>query len=930
MPALSLPGIVRAESQSTLRFIPVIDLAFVDPIYSTAQVSRNHGFMVYDTLYGMSSSLQVSPQMLSGHTISGDGLQWDLTLRDGLFWHDGERVLARDCVASIRRWAARDGFGGELMEATAELSATDDRTIRFRLKRPFPLLPQALGKAAINACFMMPERLASQDPFKPLTEVIGSGPFRYLADERVQGARNAYAKFERYQPRTDGKPDWTAGPKIVHYDRVVWTTTPDAGTGVAALQTGEQDWQETTPHDLLPIIKAAGDIDTRILDPRGYACMLRLNHLQPPFDNPAVRRALLGAIDQSAFMTAVAGTDPAFQVSPIGYFAPGTPMASEVGLDVFRGPRDYAKVKADLKAAGYNGEKIVLLVPTNSLAQKPLGEIAVDSLRKAGMNVEYAGLDFAERQSRRLVREREDGGLAQPVAGGLRARRAAAHLPRDPGGGVRGNPLYSDRPVQAADRLSQGHHRHSRRHRRVLERTPRMSTIAIFGSYVLSRKDGAQDVLRDHWVLVEGKKIAAVTRDKPSADEVYDRPGRFVLPGLLNLHNHCFSEAVARSHSEDGNGRKNNQSIVYTVLLPLTKRGADILSAEERMAVARLGILQLLKGGATTVMEPFRNSIPEMFDAAEEMGIRFYGAPYLFSTSDAKAGSDGVVQYSGDDGAADMATWDALYQRWNNRGDGRISLAMSPHATDTCGPDLLKACAARARELGVPITTHMAQSRGEVETIGKRYGGRTPAEYLDWLGLLAPDLMAEHCMFSTDDDLKLMAARGMTVLNCPRVFARAGVTAAFSRFAEHGVRTVVGTDGYNMDLLGELNAASLISKITSKRADVANSPELIEANTAVAADVVKRPDLGRIEPGATADLTVVDLTHPHLQPLFDPRRALIALANRANIDQVIVDGRVLVEGGRYLGADEAAITAAGSAAIGKIWDLPEAQAAFNG
>jgi cytosine/adenosine deaminase-related metal-dependent hydrolase len=144
------------------------------------------------------------------------------------------------------------------------------------------------------------------------------------------------------------------------------------------------------------------------------------------------------------------------------------------------------------------------------------------------------------------------------------------------------------------------------------------------------------------------------------------------------------------------------------------------------------------------------------------------------------------------------------------------------------------------------------------------------------------------------------------------------------------VRTVIGTDGYNMDLLGELNAASLISKVTAQRADVANSPELIEANTAIAADVIKRPDLGRIEPGATADLTVVDLTHPHLQPLFDPRRALIALANRANIDQVMVDGRVLVDEGRYLGADEAAITAAGTAAIGKIWNLPEAQAAFNG
>ena len=457
-----------------------------------------------------------------------------------------------------------------------------------------------------------------------------------------------------------------------------------------------------------------------------------------------------------------------------------------------------------------------------------------------------------------------------------------------------------------------------------------MSTIAIFGSYVLSRRDGVQEVLRDHWVLIECNKIAAVTRGRPSADKIYDQPGRFILPGLLNLHNHCFSEAVARSHTEDGNGRRNNQSIVYTVLLPLTRRGAELLSSQERLAVARLGILQLLKGGATTVMEPFRNTIPETFDAADEMGIRFYGAPYLFSTSDAEAGPDGVVRYAGDDGAADLATWNALYQRWNGRGEGRIWLAMSPHATDTCGPDLLRACAARARELGVPITTHVAQSRAELEVIGKRYGGRTPAEYLDWLGLLAPDLLAAHCIASTDSDLRLMAARGAAVLNCPRVFARAGITAAFSRFAACGVRTVVGTDGYNMDLLGELNAASLISKITSQRADVANSPDLIESVTATAASLINRPDLGMIVPGATADLTVVDMTHPHLQPLFDPRRALIALANRANIDQVVVDGRVLIDAGRYVHGDEAAIISAAAAAIGKIWDLPEAQAAFNG
>lgn len=459
-------------------------------------------------------------------------------------------------------------------------------------------------------------------------------------------------------------------------------------------------------------------------------------------------------------------------------------------------------------------------------------------------------------------------------------------------------------------------------------------TTAIFGSYVLARGDGGQAIKRDHWVLLEDTRIAAVQPTRPLADTVFDRPGQFVLPGLINLHNHGFSEAVARTHTEDGRGRENGRSIVYTVLLPLTKRGIEILTPAERLDVARLGILQLLRGGATAVMEPFRNGIPETFQAAAEMGIRFWGAPYLFSTGDARMQPDGTVRYlsegGGDDGEADLATWNALHASWNGAADGRIGLAMSPHATDTCGPDLLRACAARARELGVPITTHLAQSRQEVETIGARHGGRTPAEFLDWLGLMAPDLLAAHCIASSDDDLRLMASRGATVLNCPRVFARAGVTAAFGRFTRHGVRTVVGTDGYDMDLLGELNAASMISKLAAADPTVATAPELIEAVTATAADVVRRSDLGRIEPGATADLTVVDLTHPQLAPLADPRRGLIALASRADIAQVFVDGRLLVDAGHLVTGDEAAICRSGVAAIERIWDLPEARVALAG
>ena len=456
-----------------------------------------------------------------------------------------------------------------------------------------------------------------------------------------------------------------------------------------------------------------------------------------------------------------------------------------------------------------------------------------------------------------------------------------------------------------------------------------MST-AIFASYLLAHEDGGQTVLRDRWVLIEGKRIAAITASRPAAATVLDRPGRFVLPGLMNLHNHAYSEAIARSLTEDGNARKRNRSIVYTVLMPLSRRGIEILSHSERLAIARLGILQLLRGGATSVMDLFRNGIPEMFEAAAEMGIRFWGAPYVFSTADAEIQPDGTMRYAGDDGAADLAAWKALHARWEGAAGGRIHLAMAPHATDTCGPDLLREAAAQARARGVPLTTHMAQSPDELATIAARHAGRTPAEYLDWLGLLAPDLLAAHCIDSTDADLRLMAARGASVLNCPRVFARAGTVAAFGRFAAHGVRTLVGTDGYNADMLGELHAASTISKIALGKPDVATAPELLDAVTAQAAAAVGRPDLGTIAPGATADLTVVDMTHPQLQPLADPRRGLIALANRADIAEVFVDGEHLIAGGRYTKGDEAAIAAAGTAAVARIWALPEARAAFEG
>jgi peptide/nickel transport system substrate-binding protein len=398
---LARPALVRAASTTTLHFIPQIDLSILDPHITFAYVTRGHGYMIFDTLYGQDGSFRPTPQMLAGHTIENDGKLWRLTLRSGLLWHDGPPVLARDCVASIRRWAKRDALGSALMAATDELSAADDQTIQFRLKKPFPLLPNALGKVTSAMPAMMPERLANTDPFKPISEMIGSGPFRFVANERVAGDRAVYERFDKYQPRPDGTPDWTAGPKQVHLDRVIWTTIPDVSTKAAALQNGEQHWWENPSADLLPLLRADRHITLEVINPTGAVNMMRPNHAQPPFNNPAILRAMLYAFDQSAFMQAIVGSDPALYHVPHGFFCPNTPMASEAGLEPLRGQRDLAKAKRLIKEAGYGGEKVAMLVASDYPQFKAIGDVAADVMGQIGLNVDYVATDWGTMLQRR-------------------------------------------------------------------------------------------------------------------------------------------------------------------------------------------------------------------------------------------------------------------------------------------------------------------------------------------------------------------------------------------------------------------------------------------------------------------------------------------------------------------------------------------------
>jgi peptide/nickel transport system substrate-binding protein len=404
---LAAPGIVQAEGGKTVTFVPHADLASLDPVWTTADITRNYSLAVFDTLFGYDADFKVQPQMVDGMNTAADGLTWELTLRDGLKFHDGEKVLARDCVATIKRFAARYPFGQALMKRVDEISAPLDTVIRFRLKRPFALLPNALAEVY---CAIMPTRLAETDPMKQIPEAIGSGPFKFAADERIPGQRVVFVKNPAYVPRSSGVASFNAGPKIVNIDRVVWTVIPDPATAEAALAQGEIDWWENPTIDLLPQIRKNPAITAVVKDRTGEIACLRFNHTLPPFDNAAIRRVVLAAMDQKEVMEAVSGAEPSLIKTDVGIFVPGTPMASTVGVEQTRGPKDINKLKADLAASGYKGEKIVILAATTIPTIWAEAQVASDILKQIGFNTDFQAMDWPTVVARRASREPIDKG----------------------------------------------------------------------------------------------------------------------------------------------------------------------------------------------------------------------------------------------------------------------------------------------------------------------------------------------------------------------------------------------------------------------------------------------------------------------------------------------------------------------------------------
>jgi peptide/nickel transport system substrate-binding protein len=428
--ALTLPAIARAESTRVIKFTPEADLAVLDPVWTTASQTTQHAFLIYDTLWGQDTDYRPQPQMLQGHAVENDGKLWRLSLRDGLKWHDGEPVLARDCAASIRRWARRDTFGQAFLAAADEIGAADDRTIVLRMKYTFPV-PDALSKITANICAMMPERVANTDPFTQIKDTVGSGPYKFKADERIPGARVVWERNAAYVPRAGGVPGGTAGPKITYFDRVEWNILQDATTAASALQRGEIDWLLTPDADLVNMLRARKDLVVRVISPTGSISCMRFNQLQPPFDNPAIRRAFFPAIVQADYMIAMNGEDPTRWRDGVGYFCPGLPMASSAGMEALTGPRSLDAAKRALAAAGYKGERVVLLGPGDVPYAKILADVTADLYKRLGLNLDYQVMDWGTLVQRRAKMDPPDKGgwsVFQTNWGGADQANPAGHV----------------------------------------------------------------------------------------------------------------------------------------------------------------------------------------------------------------------------------------------------------------------------------------------------------------------------------------------------------------------------------------------------------------------------------------------------------------------------------------------------------------------
>lgn len=400
----TLLGWAGPAPAQTVRAVMHAELKHLDPHWTTADITQVHGYMVYDTLFSLDEKGQTQPQMVESYRVSPDRLTYTFTLRDGLKWHDGKPVRSADVVASLKRWAVKDAAGQKLLARTASLEVAGEKGFVLKLKEPYGLVLRALGKEYSYVPFILPERHAVQDPAKPFEgEKIGSGPFVFAEKEWVPGAKTVYLKFKEYLPRKEPASHY-AGGKKVNVERVEFIVIPDQSTAVAALEKGEVDYLQRPHMDQWPLLRKNANIGMYQSDVSQM--QIHPNHLNPPFDNVKARQALMLMTRQEDYLQAIAG-DPANWRTCYTYLGCKGWLETDIGAELLK-QQDLERAKRLLAEAGYKGERIVVMAPSDFATINAASLTTAATLRKLGVNVELQTVDWGTLTSRRPIKDPPD------------------------------------------------------------------------------------------------------------------------------------------------------------------------------------------------------------------------------------------------------------------------------------------------------------------------------------------------------------------------------------------------------------------------------------------------------------------------------------------------------------------------------------------
>ena len=454
----------------------------------------------------------------------------------------------------------------------------------------------------------------------------------------------------------------------------------------------------------------------------------------------------------------------------------------------------------------------------------------------------------------------------------------------------------------------------------------------IQGGDIVACAGGGHRLLRGGALVFEDDRVTFVGRAFAGAvDRRIDATGRLVIPGLVNIHCHADVEAGGRLIADAG-----RRDYFHTGFLNYygARQGARSLGPRQDPDVGgRFAMAEMLRNGCTTVVD-IGVAAESHARIAGELGLRAYLSP-AYKSAEYVVDGQGRLSYEEHEaeGLAGLERARAFIHKHAGSHDGRVQGMFFPYQVDTCSPALLRATRKAADELGVGIEIHAGQNLLEFHEILRRHT-LTPVEYLADTGLLGPDAIVGHCIISTAHhlaalpagrDLEILARSGASVAHCPLVFARRGnALESFAKYRAAGVNVGLGTDTYPRDLISEMRWASNLCKIVERDFTVATAADVFTAATLGGARALRRDDLGRLAPGAKADIVVVDMRSFRIGPYRDPIKALVQCGTADDVDRVIVDGRTVVEDGRVVGLDEAALLAAAQAEADRLWaTVPE-------